>query len=240
MKNITLQQFNGALTKAGNIAQATETIASYAIFQAAVHDNTTPMVNAFNHWTKDPKTGQKVYTFLNNTTKKLNNDGKNLRNYITAHYKAVAVKECSDTKRVTVAFKANATDETRHHLVDLDLSTDGLIFREKTVKEEGVILRGYRDFLDNKVTPKKPAVKPFTVKQLTARMTKLAGDITTKGVDGLPDELHTLMAELATLQTALQGAIANSTCSVEVEETALEQVQGVKPSIASTAAPKVV
>lgn len=218
---ITLKAFNASLKSVSNTTTAIQTIAAYAIQQAANHDNLDAMIRALS-----------TPVFRDQRDNTLNKAGVQLRNYITAHYKSVTIK--MDASELTIKFKK----ERDLYLVDVLASREaGERVYQVAPISEGVILCDFKAFTDYS-TPKAPAAaNPYSIGQLNKRIETLAESILERGIHALPSELEQALTAFNALQTTLLAAIGRAT-SPEVETTALEQVEGVKPSSKSKSAGK--
>lgn len=218
---ITLKAFNASLKSVSNTTTAIQTIAAYAIQQAAIHENLDAMIRALS-----------APIFRDQRDNTLNKTGVQLRNYITAHYKAVTIK--MDKSDLSIKFKK----ERDTHLVDVLASreSDERVYQVAPIVD-GVILCDFKAFTDYSETKAVAAAKPYTIAQLNKRLETMAESIKERGIHALPSELEQALTAFNALQTTLMAAIAGAT-SPEVEQVALEQVEGVAPSAKSKSAGK--
>lgn len=216
---ITLKAFNASLKSVSGTPAAIQTIAAYAIQQAAIYGNLDPMSKALS-----------APVFRDQRDNSLNKVGVQLRNYITAHYKSVVIK--LDNSVLSIKFKK----ERDLHLVDVLASRESgeRVYQQAPISE-GVNLCDFKAFTDYSA-PKAPATaNPYSISQLNKRIETLAESISERGIHALPSELEQALTAFNALQTTLLAAIGRAT-SPEVETTALEQVEGVKPSAKSKSA----
>ena len=220
---ITLKAFNASLKSVANTTTAIQTIAAYAIQQAAIYDNLDAMIRALS-----------ASIFRDQRDNTLNKTGVQLRNYITAHYKSVTIK--MDKSELSIKFKK----ERDLHLVDVIASREsGERVYQAAPISEGVNLCDFKAFTDYSETKAPSANNPMTLKQLETRLYKVAGDLEVKGLVLSLDELSEATIAITVLHETLLAKIASAKITnSDVESTALEKVEGVKPSAKSKSAGK--
>lgn len=220
---ITLKAFNASLKSVSGTTAAIQTIAAYAIQQAAIGENLDAMIRALS-----------VPIFRDQRDNTLNKMGVQLRNYITAHYKAVVIK--MDKSDLTIKFKK----ERDTHLVDVLASreSDERVYQAAPISE-GVVLCDFKAFTDYSAPQVAKTEQPMTLKQLETRLYKIAGDLELKGLALSLDELKEATIAITVLHETLLAKIASAKITNdEVETTALDKVEGVKPSAKSKSAGK--
>lgn len=219
---ITLKAFNASLKSVSNTTTAIQTIAAYAIQQAAIYGNLDAMFKALS-----------TPVFRDQRDNTLNKQGVQLRNYITAHYKSVSIK--MDKDNLSIKFKKDRD----LHLVDVLASREaGERVYQKAPIADGVILCDFKVFTDYSA-PKTPANNPMTLNQLEKRLYNIAGDLEFKGLALSLDELSEATVALGILQETILAKIASAKITTNgVETTALEKVEGAKPSAKSRSAGK--
>lgn len=220
---ITLKAFNASLKSVSNTTTAIQTIAAYAIQQAAIGDNLDAMIRALS-----------APIFRDQRDNTLNKVGIQLRNYITAHYKAVVIK--MDKSDLTIKFKK----ERDTHLVDVLASREkGERIYQAAPIVDGVNLCDFKAFTDYSESKAPKTVQPLTLKQLETRLFKIAGDLEVQGLALSLDELKEATVAITVLHETLLAKIATAKITNDaVETTALEKVEGVKPSAKSKSAGK--
>ena len=220
---ITLKAFNASLKSVSNTTTAIQTIAAYAIQQAAIHDNLDAMIRALS-----------APIFRDQRDNTLNKTGVQLRNYITAHYKAVVIK--LDKSDLSIKFKK----ERDLYLVDVLASREsGERVYQSAPITDGVVLCDFKAFTNYSETKAHKTVQPLTLKQLETKLFKIAEDLEVQGLALSLDELNRTTVAITTLHEILLEKIASAKIINEpVETTALEKVEGVPPSAKSKSAGK--
>lgn len=183
--------FLGAIKSISGLSNQINIVSAYCIEHAALHGNTEPVKQLF---AATDLNGKRAF-FLKSGH--LTQAGKDLRDFLNAHYQGFKVGFAKETLEVTVALQKKISGVQKNFCVDLLATREALeldpkaatIFSSVAIKEEGAILLDFADFKDYTKPKKEKVEQPLTLEAIAKVLLKLQEKIEQVGIAANVDEL---------------------------------------------------